>query len=186
MQLKTSQSHTGALHFHVLHPASFPGPLTQQACCRGQPESSWRARKSLNLHHFWEVIVHEDHVGSLFADVCPRLSHRDPDIRGFQGHGVVDTVPCHWHHSTSPLQGLWEGRGQRLSSRQTHKSCWQFQSLYSLLCSFYIERSEVLFGSEGKRDLASHRGQNSDQELGGCFFRSVGNLTTPAEVRRGE
>lgn len=142
-----------------------------QACCSGQPERSWRVRKSLNLHDFWEVIVHQDHVGSLFADVCPRLSHGDPDIRGFQGHGVVDTIPCHWHHSTSPLQSLWGRTAQRLSSHKTNTSCWQFQSLCYSLCFSCIERSEALFDSEGKTDLAPRWGQNSDPELRGWFLK---------------
>lgn len=53
------------------------------------------ARKSLNLHYCGEVIIHKDHVGSLFADICTSFSHCDPDIGRFKGHGVINAVSCH-------------------------------------------------------------------------------------------
>lgn len=81
--------------------------------------------KSLNLHYCWEVIVHKDHVGSFFADICTRLPHCNPNIGRFQSHGIINTISCHWHNGTSSLQSLWGRREEGLWSQE--KSCWQSQ-----------------------------------------------------------
>lgn len=154
-----------------------PAFLTQQACCTAQPEHSWRAGNSLHLHDFGEVIIHEDHVGSLFADVRARLPHGDADVRGFQRHGVVDSVPRHGHHGPSPLQGLWEGTAHKSSSQNIdkHKKVWAICfALFVWLCLTLRVRQNW------------HHNEDKTKNWEIVFFRSIGNLTTPAEVRKGE
>lgn len=62
-------------------------------------------------HDGLEVVVHQDHVGRLLADVGARLAHRNTDVSGLQSHGVIHPVTCHGHHGAVVLQGLKRGAG---------------------------------------------------------------------------
>jgi len=42
-----------------------------------------------------EVVVEQHHVRRLFGDVGTGDSHRHPDVRLFEGGGIVDTVAGH-------------------------------------------------------------------------------------------
>lgn len=62
-------------------------------------------------HDGLEVVVHQDHVGCLLADVGARLAHRNTDVSGLQSHGVIYPVTRHGHHGAVVLQGLKRGTG---------------------------------------------------------------------------
>lgn len=62
-------------------------------------------------HDGLEVIVHQDHVGCLLADVGARLAHRHADVSSLQSHGIVHPVARHGHHGAIVLQGLKRGAG---------------------------------------------------------------------------
>eukprot|EP00754_Rhynchopus_humris_P027154 Rhum_TRINITY_DN15065_c9_g4::Rhum_TRINITY_DN15065_c9_g4_i2::g.137287::m.137287 len=53
-------------------------------------------------HDRREVVVHEDHVGSLLRHVSARDTHADTDTRLRQGRGVVHTVTRHGRHHLVP------------------------------------------------------------------------------------
>lgn len=53
-----------------------------------------------------EVVVDDDHVGRLLADVGAVLAHGDADVGALQGDAVVDTVAGHADNVAGALQGL--------------------------------------------------------------------------------
>lgn len=53
-----------------------------------------------------KVVVHDDHVGRLLADVGAVLAHSDADVGALQGDAVVDTVAGHADNIAGALQGL--------------------------------------------------------------------------------
>lgn len=57
-------------------------------------------------HDGLEVVIHQDHVCSFLAHVGTRLAHCNADVGSFEGHGVIDAVAGHGHHSTDVLQRL--------------------------------------------------------------------------------
>merc|ERR1719509_531022 len=50
-----------------------------------------------------EVIIEEDHVGGLLADVGA-ATHRDPHIRPLHRHPVVDAIAGHGHNEAVALE----------------------------------------------------------------------------------
>lgn len=65
-------------------------------------------------HDGLEVVVHQDHVGRLFADVGARLAHRHADVGGLQSHGVIHPVTRHGHHGADVLEGLQRNTQRKL------------------------------------------------------------------------
>lgn len=61
-------------------------------------------------HDGLEVVVHQDHVGRLLADVGSRLAHGHADVGRLQRHRVVDAVARHGHHGAQVLERLQRGR----------------------------------------------------------------------------
>ena len=53
-----------------------------------------------------KVVVHQDHVGRLLADVRAGPAHGDADVGRLQRHGVVDPIARHAHHHAVGLQRL--------------------------------------------------------------------------------
>lgn len=53
-----------------------------------------------------EIIVYEDHVSCLFADIRPIFAHRDSDVCTFQSDAIVDTISGHTDNISSMLQSL--------------------------------------------------------------------------------
>lgn len=53
-----------------------------------------------------EVVISEDHVGSLFADIATVETHGDADISTFQRGRVVDTIASHHAILASAMEGI--------------------------------------------------------------------------------
>ena len=51
-----------------------------------------------------KIIVHQNHIGRFFCDVCPRDAHRDADISRLHGRSIIDSISGHGDDLTTSLQ----------------------------------------------------------------------------------
>lgn len=68
-----------------------------------------------NLHDGLEIIIHQDHVCCLFANICASLTHCNSNVCSLQSDCIIDSISCHGHNRPVLLQRLgargemWEG-----------------------------------------------------------------------------
>lgn len=55
-----------------------------------------------------EIIIDENHVGSLLAHIGAVLSHCDTDVSPLQSDTVIDTVSSHANNVSSVLERLYD------------------------------------------------------------------------------
>ena len=60
-----------------------------------------------------EIVVSQNHVSRLPADVGPRSPHGNPNVGPLESHCVVRSVPRHGHYLTQGLERLSRSRERR-------------------------------------------------------------------------